>query len=132
MHQGTDSGLDDAGREAPRRRARRQPEAPLPAQRGSTRGTRGDHRLSGLHIAGTTERQALVVPKDAIVLGQREPFVYVVDPESSTVRPVNVRLGVAVGDDIEVQGPLAAGMNVVIRGNERLRPGMPVRAEEAR
>ena len=85
-----------------------------------------------VHIAGTTERQALVVPKDAIVLGQREPFVYVVDPESSTVRPVNVRLGVAVGDDIEVQGPLAAGMNVVIRGNERLRPGMPVRAEEAR
>lgn len=66
MHQGTDSGLDDAGREAPRRRARRQPEAPVPAQRGSTRGTRGDHRLSGLHIAGTT---AVALALQAVLAG---------------------------------------------------------------
>lgn len=85
-----------------------------------------------VHFASGPERRALVVPKDAIVLGQRDPFVYVVDAESSTVRPVSVRLGVAVGDDIEVQGPLAAGAQVVVRGNERLRPGMPVRAESAR
>jgi HlyD family secretion protein len=77
-----------------------------------------------------------VVPKDALVLGNQRPFVYVVDaapeaggqstPSGETVRPIEVTLGAAVGDDVEVRGPLTAGMLVVVRGNERLRPGMTV------
>ncbi|MHC4223631.1 MAG: efflux RND transporter periplasmic adaptor subunit [Planctomycetota bacterium] len=69
---------------------------------------------------------AIVVPKDALVLGGPSPMVYVVDPKSSTVRPVPVATGVAVDDFIQVLGPLAPGDKVVTRGNERLRPGQSV------
>jgi RND family efflux transporter MFP subunit len=72
---------------------------------------------------------AVVVPKDALVLGAGPPFVYAVEttaPGAGTVRPVPVTLGAAVGGAVEVRGDIAAGQLVVVRGNERLRPGMAV------
>ena len=81
--------------------------------------------------------EALVVPKDAVVLGGPTPIVFAVqsiagaqtDGSTGTgnVRPVPVRLGAAVGGAVAIEGDLAVGSLVVIRGNERLRPGMPVR-----
>lgn len=71
---------------------------------------------------------ATVVPKDAVVLGVARPFVYVIDGPpgagTGTVRPVEVSLGAAVEGHVEVRGGVEAGQLVVIRGNERLRPGM--------
>jgi len=75
---------------------------------------------------------ATVVPKDSVVLGVARPFVYVVDggadgaAGNGTVRPVEVGLGAAVEGHVEVRGGLEAGQLVVIRGNERLRPGTAV------
>lgn len=73
---------------------------------------------------------ATVVPKDALVLGGAQPLVYVVDPAATpgegTVRPVPVALGAAVAGTVEIRGDLRPGQLVVIRGNERLRPGMQV------
>jgi multidrug efflux pump subunit AcrA (membrane-fusion protein) len=43
-----------------------------------------------------------------------------------TVRPVEVTLGTTVDGGVEVRGALAAGDLVVVRGNERLRPGATV------
>ena len=81
---------------------------------------------------------AVVVPKDAVVLGGPRPFVYAVDAApptgaagrdqaEGTVRRVDVALGVAVGGSVEIRSGLEPGTIVVVRGNERLRPGMPVR-----
>jgi RND family efflux transporter MFP subunit len=72
-----------------------------------------------------------LVPKDAIVLGGPTPVVFVVDPgqgnpEARSVRPVVVQLGVADNGMIEVTGDLHVGQEVVIEGNERLRPGQAV------
>lgn len=75
---------------------------------------------------------AIVVPKDAIVLGGKTPIVFAFDDEAQSVRPVPVELGVAVDDGVVVTGALKPGMKVVIRGNERLRPGMRVRPVAAR
>ncbi|MFM7136473.1 MAG: efflux RND transporter periplasmic adaptor subunit [Planctomycetota bacterium] len=75
---------------------------------------------------------ATVVPKDAVVLGVARPFVYVIDGPptagagTGTVRPVEVSLGAAVEGHVEVRGGVEAGQFVVIRGNERLRPGAAV------
>lgn len=66
---------------------------------------------------------ALMVPKDALVLGGAKPEVWVVDPETMQVRPVPVELGIPHDDSIQVLGQLKAGQEVVVRGNERLRPG---------
>lgn len=77
-----------------------------------------------------------VVPKDALVLGGSAPLVFVVDGQNSaapnstgTVRAVPVELGAAVGGSVVVRSDLAPGRLVVVRGNERLRPGMAVAFE---
>jgi RND family efflux transporter MFP subunit len=73
-----------------------------------------------------------VVPKDALVLGGPSPVVFVVDAAADsggTVRAVPVQLGTAVGGNVEVRTDLAPGRLVVVRGNERLRPGMAVAFE---
>lgn len=77
-------------------------------------------------------KTARLTPKDAIVLGGPRPVVYVVDIEdpnaqTGTVQPVPVDLGVASGALIEVIGDVEVGALVVVQGNERLRPGQPVR-----
>lgn len=74
----------------------------------------------------------LMVPKDALVLGGLQKIVFVVDrdskdPRRGEARPVPVELGVAHKDHVEVRGELSAGEEVVVEGNERLRPtGQPV------
>jgi multidrug efflux pump subunit AcrA (membrane-fusion protein) len=48
------------------------------------------------------------------------------------VQAVPVQLGTAVGGNVEVRTELAPGRLVVVRGNERLRPGMAVAFEPPR
>ncbi len=74
----------------------------------------------------------LLVPKDALVLGGPSPMVYVVGEADSTVRPVPVEAGLAEDGWIAVTGPVAEGQKVVVRGNERLRPGQQVTVVEGR
>ena len=82
----------------------------------------------------TRNRQAaLLVPKDALVLGGSQRMVYVFEPrdgaeQRGTVRPVPVELGLAEKERIQVISPsLAAGQWVVVQGNERLRPNQEVK-----
>jgi multidrug efflux pump subunit AcrA (membrane-fusion protein) len=77
-------------------------------------------------------RMTVLAPKDAIVLGGRSPVVYVYDAQDASARPVPVQLGVADADMIEVVGAVKVGDQVVIRGNERIFPGMKVRPVDAR
>ena len=69
-------------------------------------------------------RQVLTVHKDAIVRNQGQAFVYVAQDGAAQIRPV--QLGVAVGGRFEVLGGLGPGEPVVVRGNERLRPGQAI------
>lgn len=71
-----------------------------------------------------TQKDALLVPKDAIVTAGTNRLVFVV--ASSVARPVNVRVIGYYDGNVAVEGPLKPGDQVVIRGNERLRPGQPV------
>lgn len=72
----------------------------------------------------------LLVPKDSLVLGGPQPVVYVVTEDvksgKTTVRPVTVQLGIAVNSWIEVRGDLKPKQQVVVEGNERLRPDAEV------
>ena len=70
-------------------------------------------------------RQALTVPRDALVLRPEGQSVFVVDANNEA-RQVNVTIGVGQGEDIEVVGEIAPGDRVVIRGNERLQAGQAV------
>lgn len=87
-----------------------------------------------------------LVPKDAVVLNERERAVFVVEPSENgatqsgstapaapkkgIVRKVPVQLGVAVGGMIQVVGNIKAGQYVVTLGNERLTDGSEVEVSE--
>ena len=74
------------------------------------------------------KRTVRTVPKDALVDRGTGHAVFVV--ENDVAREVAVeRLGSYEGD-VEVTGDLRPGAWVVIRGNERLRSGQPVRRED--
>lgn len=69
-------------------------------------------------------RQVLSVHKDAVLNRGGKSLVYVVVEDKATIRPV--ALGEAVGARLEVLSGLGEGDLVVVRGNERLRPGQTV------
>ncbi|MFL4468704.1 efflux RND transporter periplasmic adaptor subunit [Tateyamaria armeniaca] len=69
-------------------------------------------------------RAVLVVPKDALVQGQGGWTAFVNEDGKATPRTVSI--GAAIGDTFEVIDGLAAGDEVVVRGNERLRPGQDI------
>jgi len=79
---------------------------------------------------------AILVPKDAIVLGGKSPLVYVVtrtsDSAKGIAKPVPVTPGLESGGRVMVEADIADGALVVIRGNERLFGGGEVIINETR
>ena len=89
-----------------------------------------DHKIkSGMEAMVTfnlaTEKKALLVPKDAVVTAGDNRLVFMVNNDKAIPVPVKI-LGYYDGD-VAVEGNLKPGDQVVIRGNERLRPGQPVK-----
>jgi RND family efflux transporter MFP subunit len=93
------------------------------------------------------QQQAILVPKDSLVLGQGNAMIWIVPAKNvqqttgpagngkfnqSAVERVLVRLGVATGDSIQVTDDVLADDYaiqpddfVVVRGNERIQPSRP-------
>jgi len=76
-------------------------------------------------------REVLAVPRDALVLRGDGITLFIVN-EDNTARRIRVTTGIGEGEWIEVRGPVQAGDQVVVRGNERLRPGQEVSVQVAR
>ncbi len=70
-------------------------------------------------------RDVVTAHKDAILNRPNGSVVFVVEDDQAMMRPVS--LGDSVGSRIIVTNGLMPGDLVVVRGNERLRPGQPVR-----
>ena len=70
------------------------------------------------------QKNALLVPKDAIVTAGDNRLVFMVNDNKAIPVPVII-IGYYDGN-VAVEGKLAPGSKVVIRGNERLRSGQPV------
>ena len=83
---------------------------------------------SGMEVIATFELgrkiKAILVPKDAIVPSGTDNLVYRVDQGKAF--PVPVTISGYYGNDAAVKGDLQPDQKVVVRGNERLRPGQPV------
>jgi RND family efflux transporter MFP subunit len=69
-------------------------------------------------------KNALVVPKDAVVTVQNKLVVYTV-VEGKAI-PVGVDILGYDDGDASIKGKIKPGDPVIIRGNERLRPGVPI------
>lgn len=69
-------------------------------------------------------RQVVTVAKDAVLNKGGRNTVFIVEDNKANIRPVE--LGEAVGGRFIVHSGLKPGDLVVVRGNERLRPGQDV------
>jgi RND family efflux transporter MFP subunit len=74
------------------------------------------------------QRNVVSVHKDAVLSRKGKQMVYVVLEGKAAIR--SVQLGEAVGSRLEVLKGLTPGDVVVVRGNERLRPGQAVAPTE--
>jgi len=73
-----------------------------------------------------TKRNAVIAPAVAIQRGPTGTFVYLVQPEDSTVTVRPVKLGISEGNDVIVDDGLQPGDQVVVDGAEKLTEGMKV------
>ena len=72
-------------------------------------------------------RNALLVPKDSIVTSGEDKMVFSVADGKAV--PVRVKVTGYFDGNVAVEGNLKPGDQVVIRGNERLRPGQAVKVQ---
>ena len=78
-----------------------------------------------LAIPAGQAREVVSVHKDAVINRKGKNIVFIVEDGTANIRPV--KLGEAIGPRFVVLGGLKAGDTVVVRGNERLRPGQKVK-----
>jgi RND family efflux transporter MFP subunit len=73
---------------------------------------------------------SLAVPKDAVVRQGMQSLVYTIN--EGLAAPIPVMTSASSGSMVAVSGDgLQVGMPIVVRGNERIFPGSPVRTEES-
>jgi len=82
-----------------------------------------------VYIPAGAPRNVLTVHKDAVIKRGLASLVYVVEGDTAEMR--RITLGEPTGSRYEVLDGLSEGESVVVRGNERLRPGDKVRVDEA-
>jgi RND family efflux transporter MFP subunit len=78
-----------------------------------------------VRLPRTAKRRVVAVDRDALILRAERVSVFVVGTDD-VAKQIDVELGAADGDLIEVIGGVKAGDRVVIRGGERLRDGQKV------
>ncbi|MEJ2115898.1 MAG: efflux RND transporter periplasmic adaptor subunit, partial [Gammaproteobacteria bacterium] len=86
-------------------------------------------KLLRVAIPTEHEREAILVPRDALVLRREGVYVFRVieGPEGKSVAErIQIETGIADLNRIEVIGKIQAGDFVITRGGENLRPGMAV------
>ena len=71
------------------------------------------------------QRNALVVPEEALVPEQNRQFVYVVD--GGTAQKREVRIGARSPGSVEILAGLALGERVIVEGTVKVREGGAVR-----
>jgi len=82
-----------------------------------------------LDVPTAQPKQALAVPRDALILRSEGTFVYRIG-DDQTAEQVWVTTGAGDGNLIEVEGNISPDDTVVVRGGERLIDGQPVMATE--
>ena len=89
-----------------------------------TRGLTGNQSVT-LQIPIGKSTKVITVHKDAVIVKNGEKMVFIVKQGKVSIQPT--KLGRAAGGRFEVLDGLKPGDIVVIRGNERLRPGESVK-----
>jgi membrane fusion protein, multidrug efflux system len=79
----------------------------------------------------STQKNAVVVPNEAVQTGQNGSFVYVVKPDR-TVDSRPITTGARVDQDLVVESGLEPGETIVTEGQLRLAPGSRIAVRDGR
>ena len=86
--------------------------------------------LAEVSLRVGSQVKGMFVPKDAVVINGRRQQIFVVPgkgTEPTMPQALEVQLGVTEGEAVQiVNPPLQPGQQVIVEGNERIYPGMPV------
>ncbi|WOH37547.1 efflux RND transporter periplasmic adaptor subunit [Thalassotalea fonticola] len=89
--------------------------------------------LSGTAVSVSLPKQnpvqALMIPRDALLLRQSDTFVLTVS-DDLVAKKINVIVGQGEGQWVSVAGEIVAGDTVIVRGGERLQDGQTVRIDQ--
>lgn len=84
-----------------------------------------ENMSASVYIPTSKKRLLSIIPRDALIKFQGKDFVYTVKEDKSAILPVNIVT--YLGDSIGADNPyFTEGMPIVIEGNERLQPDMPI------
>ena len=75
------------------------------------------------------KQKTIVVPFQALFLRNSKPFVYIV--EQGKVQLVSVKTGLKQQNKIEITAGLKSGQQLIVKGQERLYPELPVEIYKA-
>ena len=79
-------------------------------------------------VLANDEREALVIPEEALTPEAERQYVFVVEDGKAARR--EVRIGDRRPGSVEIVAGLTAGERVVVEGTQKVRDGAPVRAAE--
>ncbi len=108
---------------------------PVKVELDNLKGQLATGMLARVNLKTPNEGQkSVIVPRDALVpRGPKQILYRVQDKEGTpTAELLEVKPGRYFGEAVEVFGDLRAGERVVVRGNERLRPGQPLIMDQFR
>ncbi|MBF0708200.1 efflux RND transporter periplasmic adaptor subunit [Alkalihalobacillus hwajinpoensis] len=71
---------------------------------------------------------AVTVPKDAIIYGDDETYVYA--PQGKKVKQVNVELGAETDESIQITNGLSKGDKVITKGKDRLNEASEIQVQK--
>jgi membrane fusion protein, multidrug efflux system len=84
-------------------------------------------QFARVQVAALQDPHAIVLPQRAIQELQGKNYVWIVDA-AGKAQQRDVRMGLRIGEDWQVEQGLKAGDIVVVDGVQRLRPGVAVKA----
>ena len=84
--------------------------------------------FASVFITTETHQNALIIPKKALILESDLDQVYIY--QEGNAHKVNLKVGIASGDKLEILSGLNEGDLVVTAGQDGLREGLPIRIPE--
>ena len=71
---------------------------------------------------------AIIVPKESIIYGEEETFIYM--PQGKKVKQVNVELGAETDKNIQITSGLSKGDQVITKGKDRLNEASEIQVQK--
>lgn len=72
----------------------------------------------------TGKRKAIMLPENAVLMGEGKTYVYIAD--AGRAKRIDVELGYMTGDEAEVKSGLTENANVIVEGNFKLNDGTKI------